>query len=619
MPPDGASSASTSASASLLSGRDPEQKGGWRETIESFAFAFILAFLFKTFEAEAFVIPTGSMAPTLYGRHKEVTCEQCKYPYSVGASDELVNDWLDSGARLDSAYCPNCRHSSNVHDLPVFKGDRILVNKFPYEFGQPRRWDVAVFKFPEEPNTNYIKRLVGLPGETLVIRRGDLYRQFPDGSREILRKDDPGKQQALQILVFDNDFPETGLHERGWPSRWTAVRSDLDAPEAIAGWVDDPDSWQQLDAGRRFRLTAAAANADLRWLRYRNIVPEPETWTEAGQLPQRALPQLVSDFCGYNAYEGGHGSGRDQDSFWVGDLTLSCEIHVDEVGPDGRVVLELVEGRRRLRAVFDLVTGDVRITSRIDLNRNGDEEESLGQASSGINGPGRYNVRFTNVDDRLCLWIDGDLLELGPGASYTRDQTEYPGPGPADLVPVGIAASGVNLTVNHLLIQRDIYYRGEQVIDALTRAANPLSRAEIDDPTGLLQHRDDPRSWSELYDKTAEEAVFTLGPDEYMMLGDNSPKSKDSRLWGNQRGAPRRHAVPRSALVGKAFYIYWPHGVPFLNKGRGFPDEGPSGLQRVPKLNQLFYHSEPDSPGVSDYPSFRVPFYPQFGRMKRIR
>ena len=44
-----------------------------RETIESIAIAFILAFLFKTFQAEAYVIPTGSMAPTLYGRHKEVT------------------------------------------------------------------------------------------------------------------------------------------------------------------------------------------------------------------------------------------------------------------------------------------------------------------------------------------------------------------------------------------------------------------------------------------------------------------------------------------------------------------------------------------------------------------
>ena len=52
-------------------GKPPKPKESWRDTIESIVFAFILAFLFRTFEAEAFVIPTGSMAPTLYGRHKE--------------------------------------------------------------------------------------------------------------------------------------------------------------------------------------------------------------------------------------------------------------------------------------------------------------------------------------------------------------------------------------------------------------------------------------------------------------------------------------------------------------------------------------------------------------------
>ena len=52
---------------------------GLRETIESIAIAFALAFLFKAFEAEAFVIPTGSMAPTLMGRHKDVLCPECGY------------------------------------------------------------------------------------------------------------------------------------------------------------------------------------------------------------------------------------------------------------------------------------------------------------------------------------------------------------------------------------------------------------------------------------------------------------------------------------------------------------------------------------------------------------
>src|SRR4051812_44916360 len=61
---------------------------GHRETVEAIVVAMILALLVRGFEAEGFVIPTGSMAPRLMGRHKEVTCPQCKYVYSVNASNE---------------------------------------------------------------------------------------------------------------------------------------------------------------------------------------------------------------------------------------------------------------------------------------------------------------------------------------------------------------------------------------------------------------------------------------------------------------------------------------------------------------------------------------------------
>ena len=50
--------------------------------------AFVLAFLFRTFEAEAFVIPTGSMAPTLMGAHKDVDCLKCGHRFRVNSSEE---------------------------------------------------------------------------------------------------------------------------------------------------------------------------------------------------------------------------------------------------------------------------------------------------------------------------------------------------------------------------------------------------------------------------------------------------------------------------------------------------------------------------------------------------
>ena len=66
-----------SGHAEGTSRKPPRRADNWRETIESIVVAFVLAFLFRTFEAEALVIPTGSMAPTLYGQHRDVYCEQC--------------------------------------------------------------------------------------------------------------------------------------------------------------------------------------------------------------------------------------------------------------------------------------------------------------------------------------------------------------------------------------------------------------------------------------------------------------------------------------------------------------------------------------------------------------
>src|SRR5262249_59021508 len=68
--------------------KDKPADGGWRETIESIAMAIILALLFRGFVAEAFVIPTGSMAPTLMGRHKDVKCPEGGQWDQTGASNE---------------------------------------------------------------------------------------------------------------------------------------------------------------------------------------------------------------------------------------------------------------------------------------------------------------------------------------------------------------------------------------------------------------------------------------------------------------------------------------------------------------------------------------------------
>ncbi|HOK54445.1 MAG TPA: signal peptidase I [Armatimonadota bacterium] len=54
-------------------------------------------------------------------------------------------------------------------------GERILGNKFVYRFVPPRRGDVIIFRYPNDPSKTYIKRVIGLPGETVEIRNGQVY------------------------------------------------------------------------------------------------------------------------------------------------------------------------------------------------------------------------------------------------------------------------------------------------------------------------------------------------------------------------------------------------------------------------------------------------------------
>src|SRR5687767_15967688 len=90
--------------------------GGWRETIESIAMAVILALLFRGFVAEAFVIPTGSMAPTLKGRHKDVDCPKCNYRYETSGSPE-ENEGRLTGSHVYNTTCPICRYTQTLDPL----------------------------------------------------------------------------------------------------------------------------------------------------------------------------------------------------------------------------------------------------------------------------------------------------------------------------------------------------------------------------------------------------------------------------------------------------------------------------------------------------------------------
>ena len=182
-------------------------------TIEWMVTALILALTFRAFIIEAYKIPTGSMAPTLRGDHFQVACSKCGIEYDHGFPQKPPRP-----ANLyhvnSNPHCPSCGFHSVRPILPKSSGDRILVYKCGYHFTDPKRWDVFVFKNPTDPRINYIKRVIGRPGEKLEIIDGDIFI-----NDEIARK--PEKvQNELWMEIYNNDFQPVSKDGNFNSHRW---------------------------------------------------------------------------------------------------------------------------------------------------------------------------------------------------------------------------------------------------------------------------------------------------------------------------------------------------------------------------------------------------------------
>src|SRR5438067_1109110 len=87
----------------------PQPRDSAREVVETIVFVVALVLMLKLFVVEAFVIPTGSMAETLLGYNKVVTCEECGHTFPVNATDE-ADPQHGERKEIVGARCPNCFH-----------------------------------------------------------------------------------------------------------------------------------------------------------------------------------------------------------------------------------------------------------------------------------------------------------------------------------------------------------------------------------------------------------------------------------------------------------------------------------------------------------------------------
>jgi signal peptidase I len=112
---------------------EPRSKSTIREYLEALIWAVVLALIIRTWAFQAFKIPSGSMKPTL-----------------------LIGDHL--------------LVSKSAYGLKLPFSDRVII-----PLGQPKRGEIIVFRFPEDRDKDFIKRVIGLPGDSLEVRNKMVY------------------------------------------------------------------------------------------------------------------------------------------------------------------------------------------------------------------------------------------------------------------------------------------------------------------------------------------------------------------------------------------------------------------------------------------------------------
>ena len=379
--------------------------------------AFVGLFLvIRTIAVEPFGVPTGSMAPALIGHHRQGACPRCGYTVRVGRpargsdADHFAN-----------VACPNCEQRFSLVEARDLNGDRLLVDKNVYGLRRPRRWEMVVFRCPDpdpdEHGKPYVKRLVGLPGETILLREGDAYA---DG--EIVRKG-LAEVRETTVPVFDMNFPPTG---GGWAARWVAWSGAPRRPEGLGEPVSPPvieENALVLDASESPRKMAGAT------YRHWNLddrCEEPvRAWTAYDGAPRR-LGQLPP----------------------AHDFVLTCEVEVTAAAPGGEAsfACRLLDGADAVSA--ELTVGP-KGSGRVQLVREGHGEVA---AAGGVAlEVGRtYALEFAFVDRRVLLALDGRLVASADlPAVKNRDEVSR---------PLQLGSRGCRVVVRNLKLGRDVHY-----------------------------------------------------------------------------------------------------------------------------------------------------------------
>lgn len=550
---------------------DPGTDETVKETVEALVIAFILAFVFRAFVIEAFIIPTGSMAPTLLGEHITCGCPSCGYQFDTTLGDLKHKDQALS--TNSEVACPMCFYPVQVlGGTRVRAGDRILVDKFIYAFADPKRWDVVVFKNPQPqnddgspgPRTNFIKRLIGLPGEQLYLLDGDVFTA-PLGSNAftIARKTDPSAnphweriQRAMWQPIYHSQYVPlvTGHPDQGQGTVDQIRDADhaWDVPWVLA--TQNQGNWQLGDSrhpARRYRFEGGHGLIEF------DFDPRGSGIGYANAFS--VYP--------YNRESRGASMTR-RDHEPIEDIRLAASVR-----PEGSDVMVMLSTTARLDVPAN---GTETLTASIDsagwvimqATDHAGETRPLGEPVQGprlVTGVATQ-VELWVVDQQVSVWVAGEQVTRYNYDLTWQEVLDRPSPDRLPRVAIGVDSDDP-VELYRVELDRDVFYSGRYRPSAgsIFRRQTGLGGGDYAEPIQLLEQTD--------------------GSDaEFFVIGDNTPASEDGRVWTGVNGwvrqryfadEPRTRVVPRSLLVGRAFFVYYPAPQPATHGDSGIiPDFG---------------------------------------------
>jgi signal peptidase I len=305
-------------------------------------------------------------------------------------------------------------------DLP---GDRLVIDRARYTLRRPQRWELIALRDPTDPAQVLVKRVVGLPGENVQIRGGDVYINGQIASKSL------GDLRQQAVLVDDVRF--RSRDGEAFPPHWQP--ESISSPEAATAWRPLPQGFvleQPL-----------SADAGPRWLSFRPWRREP------GSIGRRQ-PWAIHDDFGYNQVR----PRRAEDSRLVSDLMLTCLV---EASSDASLWLRArwPKGKAELR--LDLQTGSLALTYA------GKTVPADSQLPEGLfSRP--TELALAICDQRLLLEAGGQPLmppyplapEREAGGTHSSPES-HRGEVPE---PLQIGGLGTRVVVKNLQVWRDVYY-----------------------------------------------------------------------------------------------------------------------------------------------------------------